>query len=117
MMEGSGLITVKPPFPMQVAQPKPVPAVIFDSSLDESIDQVLALALLFGFEAKRQIRIASVSVSRNNLNTAAFLDLLCKFYRGDEPGGFVPNRNGLPVGMFAGGSADASMPPMLQEAL
>jgi len=59
---------------------------VFDSSLDGGIDQVLALALLFGLEGKRQIRVSSVSVSRNNLNTAAFLDVVCRFYRGESAG-------------------------------
>jgi mono/diheme cytochrome c family protein len=98
-------------------QQKPPVAVIFDSSLDESIDQVLALALLFGLEGKRRIRVASVSVSRSNLNTAAFLDLVCRFFRGDGGGGFAQNRNLLPVGMFDAGKLSAAVPPMLQAAL
>ena len=68
---------------------------------------MLALALLFGLEGKRQIRVGSVSVSRNNLNAAAFLDVVCRFYRGDASGDF-PGRNALPVGMFADGPANAA---------
>ena len=72
---------------------------------------MLALALLFGLEGKRQIRVASVSISRQNLNTAAFVDLMCRFYAGDQ------NRNSLSVGMFADGAASDVVPSMLGSAL
>ena len=104
-----------PFFPLQFQQNN-APGIVFDSSLDGGIDQVLALALLFGLEGKRQIRVGSVSVSRNNLNTAAFLDLVCRFYRGDASGDF-PGKTALPVGMFADGAANAAVDPMLQGAL
>ncbi len=102
---------------MQAPQRKPPPGVIFDSSLDESIDQVLALALLFGLEGKGQVRIASASTSRNNLRTAAFLDLLCRFYSGARGGGPGPNRLAMPVGMYADGAADAQSSPIAEAAL
>ena len=54
---------------------KPPVAVTFDSSMDEGLDQVLALALLLGLETKRTVRVGSLSTSRHNLNTAAFLEL------------------------------------------
>ena len=54
-----------PFFPLQF-QGNNAPGIVFDSSLD-GIDQVLALALLFGLEGKRQIRVGSVSVSRISL--------------------------------------------------
>jgi mono/diheme cytochrome c family protein len=101
---------------MQAPQRKPVTGLIFDSSL-ESIDQVLGLALLFGFEGRREVRLASVSSSRNNLKTAAFLDLICRFYAGEPAGGFAPNRNVLPIGMFDGGTTSAPTAPMLEAAL
>ena len=101
---------------MQAPQRKQVAGLIFDSSL-ESIDQVLALALVFGFEGRREIRLASVSVSRNNLKTAAFLDLVCRVYAGEPAAGFAQNRNVLPVGMFGEGTTSAAAPPMLEAAL
>jgi mono/diheme cytochrome c family protein len=101
---------------LQIVQGGNLPGIVFDSSLDGGIDQVLALALLFGMEGKRQIRVGSVSVSRNNLNAAAFLDLVCRFYRGDASGDF-PGKVAMPVGMFADGPANAAVDPMLQGAL
>src|ERR1051326_2410592 len=102
---------------MQPPQPKSPPGVIFDSSLDQSIDQVLALALLFGLEGKRQIRVASVSVSRYNLNTAAFLDVFCPFYGGEQPGGLPSNKISLPVGMSSDGAVTTDARPMLEAVL
>ena len=55
--------------PMQFSrrgQPAP-PGVLFDSSLDGGIDQILALAMLFGLAANQQIRVPSASTSRFNL--------------------------------------------------
>ena len=66
---------------------KPQPrAVVFDSSLDGDIDQVLALAMLFGLEGRRQIRVASLSTSQFNLQIARFLDLVVALLRGRPAG-------------------------------
>ena len=66
---------------MQAAPPRTPPlGVAFDSSLDGEIDQVLALAMLFGFDSRRQIRLAALSTSRFNLLNVAFLDLIARFY-------------------------------------
>jgi len=46
---------------MQPPQRKQRSGAIFASSLDESIDQVPALALLFALEGKGRVRIASAS--------------------------------------------------------
>jgi hypothetical protein len=97
-------------------QKKPPAGVIFDTSLDE-IDHVLALAMLFGFEGRRQVRVPSVSTSRFNLRLARFLDLVARFYGGEQAGDFVVNRNPLPIGMMATGTAATNVPPMLDAAL
>jgi len=46
-------------------QPAPL-GVLYDSSLDGGIDQVLALAMLFGFAALQQVRIPR---SRTQIDT------------------------------------------------
>src|SRR5690242_10466547 len=104
------------PFSPLQFQANNAPGIVFDSSLDGGSDQVLALALPFGLEGKRRSRVGSVSVSRNNLDTAAFLDLVCRFYRGDASGDF-PGKVAMPVGMFADGPANAAVDPMLKGAL
>jgi hypothetical protein len=95
-----------------------VPAIIFDSSFDDGIDQVLALAMLFGLQSKTQARLASVSVSRNDLKTASFLDLIARFYAGEQTGaGGFPPRTYLPAGMYADGPASKAAPAMLEAVL
>ena len=95
---------------------KPQPrAVVFDSSLDGDIDQVLALALLFGLEGRRQIRVASLSTSQFNLQNARFLALVARFYAGDRPGGSVSR--GSTIGMSTAGAQADIAPAMVDAAL
>jgi mono/diheme cytochrome c family protein len=89
---------------------KPPLAVSFDSSLDGEIDQVLALAMLYGLEGRRQIRIGSLSTSRFNLRIARFIDLVARFYAG---GG----RNAPAIGMSTADQQTDAVPPMLDAAL
>jgi mono/diheme cytochrome c family protein len=103
---------------MQLQSPrKPAPGVVFDSSLDDGIDQVLALALLFGLEGARQARVSSVSTSRYDLPTAAFLDLIGRFFGGQQPGDSVISRNAMPIGMSTTGRPATMRPAMLTAVL
>jgi hypothetical protein len=105
---------------MQAGPPRTVLplGVAFDSSLDGEVDQVLALAMLFGFEGRRQIRVPSISTSRFNLLHAAFLDLVARFYGGEQAGDFVVNRLPLPIGMATVGQQDGNQaPPMVSVVL
>ena len=97
-------------------QPTP-PGVLFDTSLDEGVDQIMALALLFGFAAAQQVRVPSASTSRFNLKNAALLDLVSRFFRADLAGDFVPNRIPLPIGMYSSGKETAAVPPMVSAPL
>lgn len=87
-------------------QRKPPTAVVFDSSIDEDIAQILALALLLGAESRREIRLSSLSVSRNNLKIATFCDLMARFF------GVSPS-----IGMATSVAAKTDVPPMLQAVL
>jgi|SRR5579862_3606387 len=58
---------------------KPPVGIVFDSAMDR-IDDVIALAMLHGFEGKEQARIAAVSISRPDLEAARFCDALRIFY-------------------------------------
>jgi mono/diheme cytochrome c family protein len=101
----------------QAPPPRKTPlGVAFDSSLD-GIDQVLALAMLFGFEGKRIVRVPSVSTSRFNLQRAAFLDVMARFFGGEQAGDFVVNRIALPIGMSAAGKQTTDAPPMISAPL
>jgi hypothetical protein len=91
---------------MQAQERKLVPAVIFDSSIEDEIGHVLALAMLLGYGARREVRVASLSVSRNNLRIAAFCELMSRFYGASST-----------IGMASGGAALTTLPPMLQAVL
>ena len=102
------------------ASPQRPPAplgVLFDSSLDGGIDQVLALAMLFGFAATQRVRVPSASTSRYNLQNAAFLDLVARFFTADLAGDFVPNKIPLPIGMYSSGKQTDMVPPMVSAVL
>jgi hypothetical protein len=101
---------------MQAAPPRTAPpGVAFDTELGD-IDHLLALAMLFALEGRRQIRVPSISTSRFNLQAARFLDLVARFYGGEQAGDFVVNRLPLPIGMTATGKQTDPL-PMLDGAL
>jgi hypothetical protein len=91
---------------MQAQERKPATAVLFDSSIEDEIGQVLALTLLLSYDAKREIRLSSLSVSRNNLKIAAFCDLMSRFFLVSSP-----------IGMSTSGPSTTSVPPMIQAVL
>jgi len=87
---------------------KPSPGVIFDCSMGDTIDDPLALALLYGLQGKGESRVAGVTTSKPCLASAAFCDLLVRFYTGD-PGPFgVPSA----IGMATSGT-DTKETPLL----
>jgi inosine-uridine nucleoside N-ribohydrolase len=61
-------------------QEKPPVGIIFDSDMGNSIDHALALALLYGFDSKHEVRIVSVSLSQSSLKAAAFCEAVARFY-------------------------------------
>ena len=71
----------------QFQQGKPSIGVVFDSAMGSSIDDALALAMLFGLQGKGECRVVSVSVSKCNLKAAAYADALVRFFTG-PPGPF-----------------------------
>jgi hypothetical protein len=91
---------------MQNPERRPTPAIVFDSSIEDDIGRVLALAQLLGYQAKQEVRITSLSISRNNLKTAAFCELMARFF------GASPT-----IGMSVNVPASTNVPPMLSAAL
>ena len=91
------------PFP---GEAKPPVGIVFDSDLGNGVDAALALALLYGLEGKGEARLVSNSTTRSNLNSAAFADVLARFYAGPPPAagarGF--EREMPPIGMAETGS-------------
>ncbi|MGA3099072.1 MAG: hypothetical protein ABSF25_21655 [Bryobacteraceae bacterium] len=98
---------------MQFQQGKPAIGIVFDSDLGNGVDAALALALLYGLEGKNETRLVSNSTSRSNLKSAAFAEVLAKFFAGPPPaaggfGGF--QRPVSPIGMAGEGSQAADTP-------
>ena len=92
---------------MQFGQVKPSPGVIFDADLGNTIDDALALALLYGLQGKNESRVVSVTVTKSTIKAAEFADTLVRFYTG-EPGPFAgcPADRTLPGRQDAGGHPD-----------
>jgi inosine-uridine nucleoside N-ribohydrolase len=86
-------------------QEKPPAGAFFDTDFS-TIDSVLAVGLLHGLQAKRDCRVAIITVSRPNLAVAGFADAVERFYRGPA-GNFaqVP-----PIGMITTGHPGETSP-------
>jgi hypothetical protein len=92
------------PFP---GQAKPPVGVVFDSDLGNGVDAALALALLYGLEGKGEARLVSNSTTCANLKSAAFADVLARFYAGPPPATGAPRgfqRPLPPIGMAENGN-------------
>jgi purine nucleosidase len=91
---------------MQFGQTKPPRGIVYDSNFGETIDTVLALALLHGFDGKNKARIASLSTSKANLKSAQLCDVIENFYASATTGIAALFFTGLPVGLATGNSPD-----------
>lgn len=91
-------------------QGKPPVGVVFDSDMGNGIDDALALALLYGFDGKNEARVISLSVSKSNLNSAAFCEVMGRFYSGAVSGAFNAAGRTLPTGMANDGNSPEDTP-------
>ena len=91
-------------------QGKPPVGIIFDSDIGNRIDDTLALALLYGFDGKREARVVSVSVTKSNLKAAAFCEAVGRFYAGAVSGAFSAVGRTLPVGLATDGKMPEDTP-------
>jgi hypothetical protein len=80
--------------------------IVFDADLGNTMDDALALAMLFGFQGKNEARVLSVSTTKSSLEAAIFADVLVRFYTG-EPGPFAP---AMPIGLSLAGNMAATTP-------
>jgi hypothetical protein len=84
---------------MQFLGPAKGPAgAVFDTAFSH-IDDALGMALLFGLEGKKDLRVVSTSVSRANLKAAIYCDIVGRFYAGAVSGAIGFGGRTLPVGM------------------
>ena len=100
---------------MQVdAQRKPPVGIIFDCDLGDSVDDTLALAFLHGLARQEnpECRLVSVSITKSNLQAAAFAEATDRFYS-NQTDRDIPERyrryRGLVIGLSdRGWSPDAT---------
>lgn len=72
-------------------EPKPVP-VIFDTDIGNDIDDVLALQILFEYEADRKIDLLGITISKAYPRVVDYIDAYARLNgRGDIPLGFAYN--------------------------
>jgi hypothetical protein len=96
---------------MQAQEQEKAPVgVIFDCGLGDSIDEALALALLYGLEGKKEARVISLSVSKPNLKAAALCEAIARFYGGAPSGAFGAIGRTLPVGLADEGKSPEDTP-------
>jgi inosine-uridine nucleoside N-ribohydrolase len=84
-------------------QGKPPVGILFDTDMGNRIDDALALALLYGLDGKNEARVVAVSVSKSNLQAAAFCEAVGRFYAGAVSGAFGGFGRTLPVGLSVSG--------------
>ena len=91
-------------------QERPPIGIIFDCGLGNSIDEALALALLYGLDGKNEARVISLSVSKPNLKAAALCEAIARFYGGASSGAFGAVGRTLPVGLADEGKSPEDTP-------
>ncbi|HET7008513.1 MAG TPA: nucleoside hydrolase [Candidatus Binatia bacterium] len=91
-------------------QEQPPVGIIFDCGLGASIDEVLALALLYGLDSKSEARVISLSVSKPNLKAAALCEAIARFYGGASSGAFGAVGRTMPVGLADEGKSPEDTP-------
>jgi hypothetical protein len=96
---------------MQVQRQTPSSVgIIFDAGLGNRIDEALAMALLYGLDGKREVRVVSLSVSKPNLKSAALCEAIAHFYGGASSGAFGAVGRTLPVGLAEEGQMPEDTP-------
>lgn len=83
---------------------------LVDADLGNSIDDVLALALLYGLEGKNECRVVATVTSKSNLKSAALSEVIARFYAGAVSGAFAAAGRTLPVGMGGDGNSSPDTP-------
>src|SRR5262245_37408423 len=91
-------------------QGKPPVGIIFDCGLGASIDEALALALLYGLEGKNEARVIALSVSKPNLKAAALCEAVARFSGGASSGAAGAVGSTLPVGLADEGKSPEDTP-------
>lgn len=91
-------------------QGKPPIGVIFDSDMGSRAETALALAVLYGLDGKNECRVVGISSSRTSLLSAAYCEVVGRFYAGAVSAAFGAFARTLPVGLAADGKIPGETP-------
>ena len=97
---------------MQRGPGVPPVGIVFDSDLGNQIDDVLALALLYGLDGKSECRVVATTVSKPNLKSAALSEVIGRFYAGEVSAAYAATGRTLPVGLATAGGHGEDTPMM-----
>ena len=97
---------------MQLGQGRPPVGIIYDSDLGNRIDDVLALAVLYGLDGKNECRVVAITISKPSLKSAALGEVIGRFYSGAVNGGFGAIGRNLPIGLATEGARPEETPLM-----
>lgn len=92
---------------MQFNFAKPALGVVYNTMMSRP-DAALALAMLYGFEGKRESRVSALALTHASLGAAKFCDAVYRFYNGTSA--FLNSNRVLPVGLDADTIAPADAP-------
>src|SRR5438105_4167464 len=95
---------------MQRGPGLPPVGIVFDCDLGNQIDDVLALALLYGLDGKGECRVVATTVSKPNLKSAALSEVIGRFYAGEVSAAFNATGRTLPVGLATSGGHGEDTP-------
>lgn len=93
-----------------IGQGKPSLGVIFDSDMGSRVETALALAVLYGLDGKNECRVVSISSTRTSLLSAAYCEVVGRFYAGAVSAAFGATARTLPVGLAADGKIPGETP-------
>jgi hypothetical protein len=77
-------------------RPAALPGVLYDSDMGANIDSALALAVLYGAAAK--MKVVALTVTNPNLESAAYCDVVARFYTTGGKLNSTPAHYHFPVG-------------------
>lgn len=88
----------------------PPVGIVLDSDFGNEIDDVLALALLYGLDGRNECRAVGTTISKPNLKAAALCDAIGRFYAGEVSAAYAAVGRTLPVGLATKGSHPEDTP-------
>src|SRR6476620_11248803 len=88
---------------MQRGPGTPPVGIGLDCDSGNQVDDVLALALLYGLDGEGECRVVATTVSKPNLKSAALSEVIGRFYAGEVSAAFNASGRTLHIGLATTG--------------